>query len=126
MTTPDESIFVAHARSELTLLNEDQETIDGVCNIMTAFSEMNLSGGAAPFVVAYVTQLMQLENLTPLTNDPDEWIDRTELTGGIPFWQSKRNSQAFSKDAGKTYYLLSENNMVHTSHDAPAPPSPTQ
>ena len=54
-----------------------------------------------------LVRLLKQENLSPLTNNPDEWYDQSEVSG-YPLWQSKRNSEAFSNNGGITYYLLSE------------------
>src|SRR3546814_7005887 len=54
--------------------------------------------------------LLNMRNLSPLTNNPDEWYKHTPDTwdGVNHVWQSKRNSEAFSTDGGLTYTLLSE------------------
>ncbi|MFF7631421.1 hypothetical protein [Streptomyces cyaneofuscatus] len=86
------SNLVAHARTELRILGEDRDTIRGL-----------------PHAIAYLERLLRFQPLTDLTDDPAEWIDRhAEGMTPIPLWQSNRNSEAFSTDGGKTYYLLSE------------------
>jgi hypothetical protein len=65
--------------------------------------------------IEQLNRLLNFENLSPLTSDSGEWIDRTEMSS-YPLWQSKRNSKAFSEDGGKTYYLLDEEpRQVHRS-----------
>jgi hypothetical protein len=103
--------LVEHARRELERVETDQWFIDGMVKVVAAFAEMGHSGGSASIAIPMLNDLLQFKNLSPLTNDPDEWIDQTELTAtpGVQLWQNKRNSEAFSNDGGKTYYLLSEN-----------------
>ncbi|MEU5660122.1 hypothetical protein ABZ802_31565 [Streptomyces sp. NPDC047737] len=104
-----ESNLVAHARRELRLLGEDPDTIRGLCNVVHAFARMGHSGGSAPYAIAYLEKLLKWEPLSELTDDPTEWIDRhAEGLTQSPLWQSRRHSEAFSTDGGKTYYLLSE------------------
>ncbi|MER5277761.1 hypothetical protein ABT025_18660 [Streptomyces sp. NPDC002809] len=104
-----ESNLVAHARRELRILGEDRDTIRGLCKVVQAFADMGHSGGSAPHAIAYLERLLRYQPLTDLTDNPAEWLDRhAEGMTPLPLWQSIRNSEAFSTDGGKTYYLLSE------------------
>jgi hypothetical protein len=94
------SNLVDHARRELERVESDPWFIDGMLKVVAAFA--------------------------PLTDDPEEWIDQTAMTAtpNVSLWQNKRNSEAFSLNRGKTYYLLSENNerglddlIFHESED---------
>lgn len=104
------SNLVLHAKTELGLLGEDEETTEGILRIVQCFADMGHSGGSSSIVVPIITDLLNYQNLTPLTNDPDEWMHHTSEVwgeeGGV--WQNKRNSKAFSHDEGKTYYLLDD------------------
>jgi hypothetical protein len=102
-----ESNLVAHARRELQTINEEPETIEGYLKVIQAFADMGHSGGSASVAIPTINALLQFKHLSPLTNDPKEWMDVGNISGH-PFWQSKRNSEAFSMDGGKTYYLLSD------------------
>lgn len=103
------SNLVDHAKRELELLGEDPRVIDGYLKVIQAFADMGHSGGSASVAIPTIEALLLFKNLTPLTDNPDEWIQHSEdvwgASGGI--YQSKRNPEAFSKDGGKTYYLLS-------------------
>jgi hypothetical protein len=108
---PDkESNLVKHARRELGIIGEDQDTIEGIVKIMQAFSDMGHSGGSASIVIPMVHELLQFHNLSPITNDPDEWMHHGEDVwgehGGI--WQNIRNGELFSGDGGKTYWSLAD------------------
>lgn len=108
-TSRPESNLVAHARHELRLLGEDADTITGLCRVVQAFADMGHSGGSAHFTSLYLDKLLRYQPLSDLTDSPAEWIDRhAEGLTTEPLWQSRRNSEAFSTDGGKTYYLLSE------------------
>lgn len=104
-----QSNLVDHARRELLLINEEPETIEGYLNVIQAFADMGHSGGSASVAIPVINQLLQFKNLSPLTNNPLEWMH----VGGDMWppdgvWQNVRNGEAFSHDGGKTYYLLSE------------------
>jgi hypothetical protein len=117
--------LVEHAKRELKLLGEDEETTEGLLKVIQAFADMGHSGGSAAACIPVINDLLQFKPLTPLTNDPDEWMhvagafwpDKDEV------WQSRRNPEAFSNDSGLTYYLLSERDEtlettpIHTSSE---------
>lgn len=104
------STLVEHAKRELEILGEDPETIDGYLKVIQAFADMGHSGGSAMCAIPVIHELLQFKNLKPLTTNPNEWMFHDEevwgAEGGI--WQNIRNSEAFSKDAGLTYTLISE------------------
>lgn len=101
------SNLVDHARRELTLLGEDEDTIEGMCKVVQAFADMGHSGGSASVLIPVLNDLLQYKNLKPLTDDPDEWFDQSE-SSGYPLWQNKRNSACFSQDGGQTYWIVDE------------------
>lgn len=80
-----------------------------VMTIVEMFATQGHSGNSAGMVVSILHQLLQYKPLGPLTDDPEEWMQISEeLAGGKNLWQNKRNSEAFSHDAGKTFYILSK------------------
>lgn len=109
------SNLVEHAKRELELLGEtDQAYVDSILKVMEAFAAYGHSDGSATNAIHVINELLQFHPLTPLTNDPAEW---NEVANNI--WQSRRNSEAFSTDQGKTYYLVSEMTPYYESDDAP-------
>jgi hypothetical protein len=104
------SNLVDHAKQELELIGEEPETIEGYLKVIQAFADMGHSGGSASVAIPTIKELLNFHNLSPLTDDPDEWIchEKGVWDGKTGVWQSSRNPEAFSKDGGKTYYLLSE------------------
>lgn len=123
--TPD-SPLVAHARRELALVGEDQWMTDGLCRAVAAFAAMGHSGFSAAHCADVLNRLLRYEPLAPLTDDPDEWQDRSAEMGGKPFWQNRRDSRAMSTDGGRTYTLVNEQQTsdsvqpLHTSQKAGA------
>lgn len=112
--TIPQSNLVDHARRELELIGEEPETIEGYLNVVQAFANMGHSGGSASVAIPVINRLLKFLNLKPLTNNPNEW-QQVEM-GDEPCWQSRRRSEAFSYDHGKTYYLLSEGGNSENRH----------
>lgn len=111
--------LVSHAKRELERLNNDNDFNQSIIKAVRAFSSYGHSGGSASVAIPLLNDLLQFKNLTPLTNNPEEWNDVSEMSGHS-LWQSKRNPEAFSEDKGVTYYLLSEENekngkVIHIS-----------
>ena len=111
------SNLVEHARTELSLIGEEPETIRGYLNVIQAFADMGHSGGSASVAIPVIHELLQFKNLRPLTDSPDEWMDVSGVSGDGAMWQNRRNSEAFSDDGGRTYWLLSEGG--HSGNRAP-------
>lgn len=99
-----------HAEREVKLaglLDKDSD-YDGmlgeaVIELADVFGKQGHSGFSAMLTLSIFEKVARFQNLTPLTSDPKEW---TKVTDDL--WQNKRNSEAFSEDAGETWYLLSE------------------
>lgn len=112
------SNLVEHAKRELALIGEDQEVIDWMVSVVAKYAEFGHSGGSHSICLPRLTALLNFDNLSELTDDPAEWIDRT-AESGCPFWQNSRNSRAFSEDGGKTYTFVETRGSheigVHTS-----------
>lgn len=101
-----------HARRELTLCGqyqEDPEYSESIIRAVEAFASYGHSGGSASVAIEQLYALLQFKTLSSLTDDPEEWIDRSEMSGR-PLWQNCRDSSMFSKDGGKTWYDVNEKN----------------
>lgn len=106
--------LVEHAKYELGragLMDRDSD-YDGrlgraALEIVKVFADQGHSGMSAMATIDIVTKLMAFKPLTPITSDPDEWIDVSEQSG-YPFWQNKRRSTSFSRDGGKTWYDIED------------------
>lgn len=102
--------LVEHAKRELELCGqtaEDPGYAASVVAAVAAFASYGHSGGSASVAVEQLHRLLRQEALTPLTDDPEEWEDRTEVSGG-PWWQNRRDSRAMSHDGGQTYWLVDD------------------
>jgi hypothetical protein len=101
------SKLVEHAQRELELLGEfksDPAYAQSIVCAVAAFAAYGHSGGSASAGVAVLKRLLEFRNLSPLTDDPKEWMEVDDSL----MWQNRRNGEAFSGDGGKTYWLLSE------------------
>lgn len=78
-----------------------------ILELVEVFAKQGHSGGSASIVIPTLIKLLNFENLTALTSDPEEWIDRSRESGG-PLWQNARNSKVFSKNGGKTWTFLAD------------------
>lgn len=78
---------------------------ENVMKTIEAFRSGGHSGGSAMMVADILDRLLRYKPLTPLTYEPDEWIDQTEASG-VPMWQNNRDFSVFSNDGGKTHYRL--------------------
>ncbi len=87
-----------------------------VMKLIEAMSAEGHSGGSAALTLAAFDRVVRFKTLTPITSSPDEWMDRSSMSGE-PLWQSKRQSSCFSKDGGKTYYDIDagDDRAIHTA-----------
>ena len=75
-----------------------------VYEICKLFAEQGHSGLSANITLQLLDELLIKSNtLSPLTNNPDEWMDVTEMSG-YKLHQSKRKFSCFSDDNLNTYY----------------------
>jgi len=107
--------LVDHARREIEIvgLNSKEADYDGmigeaVLELMETFAKQGHSGFSAQWVLDVFERLAKYQNLSPLTSHESEWNDVSEMSSDNAMWQSNRNPEAFSRDGGKLYYILSE------------------
>ena len=75
-----------------------------VYEICKLFAEQGHSGLSANITLQLLYELLVKGNtLSSLTNNPDEWMDVTEMSG-YKLHQSKRKFSCFSDDNLNTYY----------------------
>lgn len=99
--------MVEHARRELEGIGEEPDTIDWYCRVVAEFASYGHSGGSAAVTADMLGRLLRYEALRPITSDPAEWVDVSEMSGS-PWWQNARDSRAMSHDGGQTYWLVNE------------------
>lgn len=132
-------MLLEHARKELELLDEEPTVIDYYLETLESFVRfrgdqysffsgdfytlLTLFTEACPYspteVVQTIGALLKLQPLSPLTDDPEEWLHHKDVVHekGLGVWQNLRDPSAFSNDGGKTYRLLSEGYL--TPYGAP-------
>jgi hypothetical protein len=101
------SNLVDHAKREIQAAglfdadsDYDGETGKAALELVEVFSKQGHSGGSAHLVLEVFNRLARFKPLTPLTTNPDEWM---EVEDG-KMWQNLRQSSVFSNDGGKTAY----------------------
>jgi hypothetical protein len=87
-----------------------------VLGMIDAFSSYEHSGGSRDYTLALFNRIIQFKPLTPITDDPKEWM---EVTTGL--WQSRRDPSCFSLTGGKDYYNVDEEGRP--MHETAAAPS---
>jgi hypothetical protein len=109
--------MVDRARRELEIIGEEPEVIEQYLKVIQAFADMGHSGGSASIAIPVVNTLLHQKPLSPLTDWAPDWqFHEKEMWDGVNgIWQSKRNSEAFSTDGGKTYYILPAKNLTFIS-----------
>ena len=102
------SKHVEHAKAELERSGQWTESPDYAQSIVAAvaaFVSYGHSGGSAAVAIEQLHRLLLGETLTPITSDPAEWEDRSEMSSH-PMWQNNRDSRAMSDDGGKTWWYV--------------------
>lgn len=123
-----EESLVQHAETEIkkAALDSPESDYEGmlgneILRIVRTFSEAGHSGGSAAMTIAALEKLLRYEPLTPLTSDPDEWMQvqgpSTQFPESEDLWQSRRNPAAFSKDGGATWELMEAAQLLEGKWD---------
>jgi hypothetical protein len=106
--------LVEHAKRELELSGqtaEDPAYAASIVAAVAAFASYGHSGGSALVAIEQLYTLLRYRTLSPITTDPDEWIDRSEVSSS-PLWQNRRDSAAMSTDAGQTWYFVDDRRLA--------------
>lgn len=102
--------LVEHATRELELCGQTAEDPGYAATLIAtiaAFASYGHSGGSQSLAIEQLHKLLQYRTLSPLTSDPEEWEDRSEISGA-PLWQNRRDSAAMSRDGGQTWYFVDD------------------
>lgn len=83
---------------------------ESVLELVKTFAAQGHSGGSAPLTIALFKEVAMYRPLVPLKNPmkTGEYIDRSDISGGNPVFQSTRVSSVFSNDGGKTWYDINK------------------
>lgn len=108
-TEPDDSPLVDHAKHEMDRagLYDDDADYNGmvaqaVQELVETLAAQRHSGFSAQITLTVFEKVARWDVLTPLTDNPTEWTDVSEVMG-FHAWQSTRKPSAFSYDDGKTW-----------------------
>lgn len=114
MSEQETSPLVEHAEYEMRragLFDADADyggtLAPHVLDLIRLFASGGHTGFSAPLTVELFSKLAMFQPLTPLTSEPGEWLDRSEISG-TPLWQNRRHSAAFSEDGGQSWYVLDD------------------
>lgn len=102
--------LVEHAKRELELCGqsaEDPAYAASIVAAIAAFTSYGHSGYSASMAIEQLHTLLRYRTLSPLTNNADEWEDRSKISG-TPLWQNKRDPAAMSEDAGLTWTFVDD------------------
>lgn len=80
-----------------------------VMEMVRAHNSYGQSGGSHHMVMEIFNKVIEFKTLTPLTANPEEWTDVSEMSQG-PMWQNNRNPAFFSNDGGKTWWHVETKN----------------
>lgn len=109
------SNLVEYAKRELQLAGafEKDSMYEGmlgnsVLELVETFAKQGHSGMSAQITLQLFIMVANFKPLTDITDNPDDWMDVSEhsVPKGEKMYQCRRRSDAFSRDGGKTYYLL--------------------
>jgi hypothetical protein len=117
-----ESNLVDHAIRELELAGmitkeANEDDIEGSYNNLVSKSVIELirlmssqghSGLSASMVTHIFDLLSKYKTLTPISDNPKEWNDVSDMMGDEPCWQNNRDPSYFSTDGGKTWYSVDD------------------
>lgn len=115
--------LVDHAKKELQLSGLFDKDSDyggmigkAVMELCKCFAGQGHSGFSAGMVLDLFRRLGGYEALSPITDDPKDWNDVSEMGGkdDPKMWQCKRNPSLFSENAGKTYYNVEDKKRFKT------------
>ena len=118
-----------HAKNELEIagfFDEEKDFYEGVTGkatleLMKTFAKQGHSGMSASVVRDLFHTLADFKPLTPLTGEPDEWKNVSEVGGhpNPPLFQNKRCSRVFAEDEnGKNAYDVSGKVFVEPDGEA--------
>ena len=88
-----------HVNAELALTDLTEEAKVSIRLICSLYDGYGYFRRTDDNVQDLIHDLVKFKNLTPLTDDPDEWV---QVADNI--WKNKRRGDAFSLNGGKTYY----------------------
>lgn len=89
-----------HVDRELDKTDLPEATKVNIRVICSLYDGYGYFGRTEDDIQEKIYALVRFKNITPLTDDPDEW---SLIADGI--WKNNRRGDAFSLNGGKTYYF---------------------
>jgi hypothetical protein len=116
----EKSNLYQHAMHELKLAGVEKDIYgqmlpDAILEIVKTFAKQGHSGMSAAYSLQILDKLLRYEHLTPITDNPEDWCNVSEMCGDNIMYQCKRNPALFSTDGGKTYYHVDEHTKIITA-----------
>lgn len=110
------SRLIAHAEAEMRragLYDADSDYAgmipEAVMKLVRVHASEGHSGFSHGLTLQVFNRVVNFKTLTPITDDPAEWMDVNDGRGpDKPVWQNCRDSALFSNDGGKTYYSVDD------------------
>ena len=85
-----------------------------VLELIKVFAKQGHSGFSAAWVRYLFNKLSNFQTITPLTNNPDEWMDVTDRNSdGKPLYQSRRNPCVFHRGDPNLMYHVDGKTIKH-------------
>jgi hypothetical protein len=83
---------------------------ESTMRLIKTFASEGHSGFSAQMQIELFRLLASFKTLTPITNNPNEWMEVSKYAGSDQkgIWQNTRDSSNFSNDGGKTYYSVDD------------------
>lgn len=127
----DDSNLWAHALRELQragFYEDDPDHLYGkmlpeaVMEIVGVFALQGHSGMSGSIVLDLLNRLLNFKELSPLTEDMEEWREVSERNGAS-MYQNRRNSSVFASDPTdrSTWYDIDDRSRSFTEEDASEP-----
>lgn len=106
--------MIDHAEEELKragLFDKDSDyggmLGKAVMELIKVFRKQEHSGMSAHMTIELFSKLAKQKTLTPITDDPKEWTKVSDIDDNL-MWQNNRDSSYFSKDGGKTWWTVDD------------------
>lgn len=102
--------WTEHAQRELRLCGQTAEDPGYAASIVAAIAALTSYGHTGESIGVAINQLhtlLRVGTLSPLTSDPEEWEDRSDMSG-FRIWQNVRCPAAMSFNAGVTFWLVDD------------------
>jgi hypothetical protein len=119
-----------HAQEELKragLFDKDSDyggmLGESTMKLIKVFADEGHSGFSAHMQIEIFSRLAAFKTLTPLTNDPSEWVNVSGYGSkdSAPLWQNKRDGSYFSNDGGITGYSVDDKERKIITFGNPKP-----